>query len=102
MQKIFPTDKFKDIETPFYYYDSDLLHETLEKINEEVKRHEGFVVHYAIKANANPRVLSIINHAGLGADCVSGGEIQSNPYSGFSAQKNVFSGGWLADWGVKL
>ena len=48
-KKIFPTDKFKDIETPFYYYDSDLLHETLEKINEEVKRHEGFVVHYAIK-----------------------------------------------------
>ena len=48
MQKIFPTDKFKDIETPFYYYDSDLLHETLEKINEEVKRHEGFVVHYAM------------------------------------------------------
>lgn len=102
MQKIFPIDKFKDIETPFYYYDSDLLHETLEKINEEVKRHEGFVVHYAIKANANPRVLSIINHAGLGADCVSGGEIQRSLDSGFPAKKIVYAGVGKADWEINL
>ena len=100
MQKIFPTDKFKDIETPFYYYDSDLLHETLEKINEEVKRHEGFVVHYAIKANANPRVLSIINHAGLGADCVSGGEIQRSLDSGFPDKKIVDGAVGKADWEI--
>ena len=99
MQKIFPTDKFKDIETPFYYYDSDLLHETLEKINEEVKRHEGFVVHYAIKANANPRVLSIINHAGLGADCVSGGGRESRLCTGFLAQKKCFAALGKGAWG---
>ncbi len=68
----FPIERFKDIETPFYWYDADLLRNTLESINAEASKHEGFVVHYAIKANANPKVLRIIRAAGLGADCVSG------------------------------
>ena len=71
----FPVEKFESIETPFYYYDAELLRQTLKTINEEASKHEGFVVHYAIKANANPRVLRIIREAGLGADCVSGGDI---------------------------
>ena len=72
---IFPVERFSEIETPFYYYDTELLRRTLKEINDEAGKHEGFVVHYAVKANANPRILRIIREAGLGADCVSGGEV---------------------------
>lgn len=62
----FPIDKFKELKTPFYYYDIDLLNETLETIQAESGKY-GYHVHFAIKANANPRLLSIIAAAGLGA-----------------------------------
>ena len=79
----FPVDKFQLIETPFYYYDTDILKETLTSIKNEIGKHEGFEVHYAIKANANPKILKIISNAGLGADCVSGGEIKAVLDAGF-------------------
>lgn len=99
---IFPTDKFQNIETPFYYYDSGLLRNTLAEINKEAGKHEGFVVHYAIKANANPKVLRIISQAGLGADCVSGGEIERCLSTGFPAGKIVYAGVGKADWEINL
>ena len=73
MKGTFPIDKFQEIQTPFYYYDTNVLRQTLKTINAEAGKHEGFEVHYAVKANANPKVLNIICQAGLGADCVSGG-----------------------------
>ena len=57
---MFPIDKFDNLQTPFYYYDTDLLRATLQAINNEVARHENYVIHYAVKANANPKVLQII------------------------------------------
>ena len=48
--------QFVKIRTPFYYYDTDLLRTTLRTINEEAGKHEGFKVHYAVKANANPKL----------------------------------------------
>jgi len=88
----FPIDKFQSIDTPFYYYDTDLLRATLNTINTEASKHEGYCVHYAVKANANPKVLAIIAQAGLGADCVSGGEIKAALAAGFPADKIVYAG----------
>ena len=102
MKGTFPIDKFQEIETPFYYYDTNLLRTTLQTINREASRHEGFVVHYAIKANANPKVLNVIAQAGLGADCVSGGEIRAALASGFPARKIVYAGVGKADWEINL
>ena len=99
---IFPVEKLQSIQTPFYYYDSELLRQTLRAINEEAARHEGFVVHYAIKANANPKVLRIIREAGLGADCVSGGEIEASIKAGFPASKIVFAGVGKSDWEINI
>ena len=62
-------------ETPFYYYDMELLEKSLISIKEEAAQY-NYHVHYAIKANANPRILSLIQSYGLGADCVSGNEIK--------------------------
>ena len=64
MTNRFPTDKFKHIDTPFYYYDCNLLRETLQAIHEEVRTHADFIVHYAVKANANAKVLKIISQSG--------------------------------------
>ena len=75
---VFPINKFQQLQTPFYYYDTELLRKTLQAINTEAAKHEGFVVHYAVKANANPQILRTIRQAGLGADCVSGGEIEAS------------------------
>lgn len=92
MKGVFPLGKFKETDTPFYYYDTDLLRATLRMINSEAGKHEGFLVHYAVKANANPKILNIICQAGLGADCVSGGEIQAAVNAGFPPAKIVFAG----------
>ncbi len=102
MKGIFPIDKFQNVTTPFYYYDTALLRQTLHEINKEVERHDNFVVHYAVKANANPKVLRIIREAGLGADCVSGGEIKAALQAGFQADKIVYAGVGKSDWEINL
>lgn len=102
MKGVFPLDKFNETDTPFYYYDTDLLRETLRTINTEAGKYEGFCVHYAVKANANPKILNVICQAGLGADCVSGGEIQAAINSGFSSSKIVFAGVGKSDKEINL
>ena len=99
---IFPVERFRNIETPFYYYDMDVLDQTLAAINEESAKHRDFVVHYAIKANANPRILETIRKAGLGSDCVSGGEIQASLDAGFAPESIVFAGVGKSDWEINL
>ena len=88
---IFPLDKFKTLETPFYYYDLNVLQNTLEEIKSNVSG-VPFKVHYAIKANANDRILSIIRESGLGVDCVSGGELNAAIKAGFDGSKIAFAG----------
>ena len=102
MKGNFPIEKFELKETPFYYYDSALLRQTLRAINDEVCRHDNWHVHYAVKANANPKVLNIIREAGLGVDCVSGGEIETVLNAGFSASKIVFAGVGKSDWEINI
>ncbi len=101
MKGNFPIDKFKEIETPFYYYDTKVLRETLELIREESAKY-NYIIHYAVKANANSRILSIIREYGIGVDCVSGGEIQAALNAGFSSDKIVFAGVGKADWEINL
>jgi diaminopimelate decarboxylase len=102
MKGTFPVGKFRELETPFYYYDARLLRDTLAVINKEAARHEKFSVHYAVKANANPKLLAVIRESGLGADCVSGGEIRAAIRAGIPANKVVFAGVGKADWEIDL
>lgn len=97
----FPSDKFKTLRTPFYYYDTILLRQTLDEINKEAGKYGNFNVHYAIKANSNPKILSIIKEKGLGADCVSGGEILAALRAGIPANKIVFAGVGKSDWEIE-
>ena len=102
MKGSFPIDKIQNLRTPLYYYDADLLRRTLSVIREEAARYDNYHVHYAVKANANPKVLTIIRESGLGADCVSGGEIQAALRAGFPAEKIVFAGVGKSDWEIEL
>ena len=98
----FPVERFADIRTPFYYYDIDILRQTLDAINTEIKKHDNYFVHYAVKANANLKVLKVINEVGFGIDCVSGGEIEQVLKAGFPANKIVFAGVGKSDWEIEL
>lgn len=100
MANIFPVEKFRSVRTPFYYYDSALLRQTLDEVKKEAEQYPDFVVHYAVKANANPKILKIIAEAGLGADCVSGGEIEAALKAGFRHDSIVFAGVGKADWEI--
>lgn len=87
----FPIDLFKTIETPFYYYDVDLLKKTLTEVV-YASDYPGFKVHYAVKASLNDRILQIVQEFGLGADAVSGGEIKKVVEAGFCPDKIVYAG----------
>ena len=102
MKGVFPVDKFRELRTPFYYYNTQLLRDTLTCVNNEVAKYERFDVHYAMKANVNPKVLKVIKESGLGADCVSGGEVRAAIKAGIPADKIVFAGVGKADWEIEL
>lgn len=96
----FPIDKFKGIQTPFYYYDTVLLDDTLKTISKSLD--DNMHLHYAMKACANPKVTRHISKAGFGADCVSGGEIRAALDAGFPASKIVYAGVGKSDWEIEL
>lgn len=96
----FPIDKFKEIRTPFYYYDMELLDATLQEIKNHLK--PNYHMHYAVKACTNSDVLKHVAQAGFGCDCVSGGEINACLAAGIKAQDIVFAGVGKSDWEIEL
>ena len=91
---------FKTIETPFYFYDMELLKKTLDIYKAQIDKY-GYNAHYAMKANANDRILETIKSYGLGADCVSGNEVKLAVKSGFAPQKIVYAGVGKSDKEIK-
>ncbi len=94
-------DYLNSQETPFYYYNMELLEKSLISIKKEAAQY-NYHVHYAIKANANPRILSLIQSYGFGADCVSGNEIKRSIETGFSTNKIVYAGVGKSDREIEL
>jgi diaminopimelate decarboxylase len=88
--------------TPFYYYDTELLQKTLDEVKQATSAYPDYHVHYAVKANANPKILDYIRLSGIGIDCVSGGEIQAALNAGFSPDKIVYAGVGKSDWEILL
>jgi len=98
----YPLERFEKLRTPFYYYDTPLLQKTLETVRAALRDRPSWQMHYAVKANANPVILRQIASAGMGADCVSGGEIQAALNAGFPASTIVYAGVGKADWEIAL
>jgi len=87
--------------TPFYYYDLDLLNHTLATAKKEADKY-NFIIHYAVKANANDRILKIIRDYGIDTDCVSGNEIKKVIETGFDTEGIVYAGVGKSDWEIEL
>ena len=87
----FPIEKFKNIATPFYYYDVELFERTAKTMKSEADKY-GYVLHYAVKANTNEKLLRILSSMGFGADCVSGEEVKHAIDCGFPKSGIVFAG----------
>ena len=84
-------EKLDKITTPFYFYNMDLFHKTVDHVAELAEQHD-INVHYAIKANVERRLLEYISSKGFGADCVSGNEVLHAHSCGFPADKIVYAG----------
>jgi len=95
------TGKFAHIATPFYFYDMDVLNATVARCLLEADRY-GYHLHYALKANSNPKILKLISSKGFGADCVSGNEVLQALDTGFRAGEIVFAGVGKTDGELKL
>ena len=83
--------QLRNYRTPFYLYDVDLLRQTLQSAVSVAERYH-YVIHYAIKANYDPRILQIIREYGLGIDCASGNEVRCAIEAGFDPKTIVYAG----------
>lgn len=88
---LYPIPVEKTPSTPFYYYDLGLLERTLRACKEQADAHH-YRVHYAMKANVEQPLLTAIAAAGMGADCVSGWEVEAAIKAGFPLSEIVFAG----------
>ncbi len=92
---------FKTRETPFYFYDLSLLEATLNEVVKASQKY-NYHVHYALKANTNDEILKLIQKAGLGADCVSGNEVEKALAYQFAPTKIAFAGVGKSDKEINL
>jgi len=92
---------FEELETPFYFYDLSVLRQTLQTVSDLAQKHD-FSIHYALKANSNPDILNVVREFGLGADCVSGGEVAHALEMGFEPSEVVFAGVGKSDKEIEL
>ncbi len=97
----FPVEVLKSLPTPYYYYDMALLEQTLEYVRCEAGQY-GYKVHYAVKANANERMLKAIKAKGFGADCVSGNEVKKALECGFDPSGVVYAGVGKSDREINI
>ncbi len=87
--------------TPAYVYDLDGLAEAARALEASFggARH---LVAYAVKANTAGSILRALAREGVGADVVSGGELEVVLGSGISPSRVVMSGVAKADWELDL
>lgn len=76
--------------TPLYVYSAALIRDNINRLKAALGK--DVLIAYATKANTNGAILSLMAKNGLGADVVSGGELQRALLAGIPADKIVFSG----------
>lgn len=84
-------DLAEKVGTPFYVYSAATLRRHVRVVREAF---DGIptLMAYAMKANSNQAVLTLMAKEGCGADVVSGGELARALAAGIPAEKIVFSG----------
>ncbi len=77
--------------TPFYVYSAATLRRHV-RVMQEAFAGIDTLVAYAMKANSNQAVLTLLGREGAGADVVSGGELERAIAAGIPPERIVFSG----------
>ena len=97
----FDLKQFDGLKTPFYWYDSQLLDQTLKTVKSLADKY-GYHIHYAVKANGNIEILRRMREVGLGTDCVSGNEILQSIAAGIAPEKIAFAGVGKSDEEIQI
>ena len=82
--------RFNKLNTPFYFYDIDLLDKTILSLKKSLDL--NYNIYYAIKANNNTKIIELIKNHNLGIDAVSGEEINKSLKCKINPKKIVFAG----------
>ena len=99
-QKMISNDKYIELArtygTPLFVYDADLMLERYRDLFRFIP-HERLKVHYALKANYNPALLTMLRDAGAGIDAVSPGEVVLALALGFAPEKIIYTANNMTD-----
>ncbi|MEE0448998.1 MAG: diaminopimelate decarboxylase, partial [Collinsella sp.] len=57
--------------TPFHLYDEAGIRRNMQEVRDAFAWNPGFKEYFAVKANPNPALISILNEYGCGCDCSS-------------------------------
>ncbi len=82
--------------TPLFVYDGDLMLERYSDLFRFIP-HERLHIHYALKANYNPALLTLLKDAGAGIDAVSPGEVVLALALGFAPEKIIYTANNMTD-----
>ncbi|MEM6384833.1 MAG: diaminopimelate decarboxylase [Pseudomonadota bacterium] len=85
------SDIADEVGTPFYVYSSATLTRHFKLFDEALSPLDHLIC-YAMKANSNQAVLTLMASLGAGVDVVSGGEYARAKAAGFPGDRIVFSG----------
>ena len=77
--------------TPFHLYDEAGIRKNMEAIRDAFAWNPGFKEYFAVKANPNPRLISILREYGCGADCSSDTELMIARSLGITGPDIMFS-----------
>ena len=72
-------------------YDEKGIRETARRVQAAFSWNAGFREHFAVKANPNPYILSILKSEGCGVDCASITELMLAKAVGFEGDDIMFS-----------
>lgn len=79
------------IPTPFYIYDEEGLRENIREIHKAFSWNPGFREYFAVKAEPNPVILSLLLEEGCGCDCSSMTELVMAKAVGCDGEHIMFS-----------
>lgn len=77
--------------TPFYCYAANHIRARYQALSAAFAELNPLIA-YAMKANSNQAIISLLGQEGAGADVVSGGELERAIKAGIAPEKIVFSG----------
>ncbi len=83
--------------TPLYVMDGDRVRANARRLDAALRsRYPDFRIHYAVKANSNLAILSLLRQEGTGADCANPFEIQLARLAGFRPEDILYTGNYAS------